>query len=67
VRLKSLVVVILFLFLIYSLSLAGAPKIDFSERVWDFGRVPQNATVTHSFWIKNLGSDTLENISVKTP
>jgi len=55
------------IFLSYSLSHAGTPKIDFSERVWDFGRVPQNYTVTHIFWIKNVGSDTLKGISVKTP
>lgn len=66
-RLKSLFAVIYFLFLVHSFSLAGTPKIDFSERVWDFGRVPQNVTVTHSFWIKNVGSDTLRDINVKTP
>jgi len=67
VRLKSLFTLILFLFLLYPFSLAGEPKIDFSERVWDFGLAPQKSTVTHVFWIKNIGSDILRDISVKTP
>jgi hypothetical protein len=63
----SFFVVLSLSFLTCSLSQAGTPKIDFSERIWDFGRVPQNTTVSHIFWIKNGGSDTLKGISVKTP
>jgi len=66
-KLKSLFLIVSFLFFSFSLSQAGAPKIEFSERVWDFGRTPQKSTLTHIFWIKNVGSDTLKGISVKTP
>ncbi len=54
-------------FLTYSFSQAGTPRIEFSERVWDFGRVPQQSTVSHTFWIKNVGTDTLKGISARVP
>jgi hypothetical protein len=53
--------------LVSSICQAGTPKIEFSERVWDFGRVPQQSTVSHVFWIKNVGTDTLKDISARVP
>lgn len=64
---NSLITAIFFSVIAFSLSQAGTPQIDFSERVWDFGLTPQKSTVTHVFWIKNIGTDTLRDISVKTP
>jgi len=46
-------------------SKAGPPKISFSETSWDFGRTPQQSHVSHTFWIKNIGGDTLRIINVK--
>jgi len=46
-------------------SKAGPPKISLSETVWNFGRMPQNSRVSHTFWIKNIGGDTLRIIKVK--
>ena len=66
-RIKSIFTAVFLCVITSSLSLAGTPKIDFSERVWDFGLTPQKSTVTHVFWIKNTGTDTLRDISVKTP
>jgi archaellum component FlaG (FlaF/FlaG flagellin family) len=66
-RIKGLFLTATLVFISCSFSQAGTPKIEFSERIWDFGRIPQNSTVTHIFWIKNVGSDTLKGISVKTP
>jgi len=43
---------------------AGA-KISVPEKEWDFGAVPQQSTVSHEYWIKNIGDDTLRNIVVK--
>jgi hypothetical protein len=45
-------------------SKAGPPKISFSETSWDFGRTPQQSHVSHTFWIKNIGGDTLKIIKV---
>jgi hypothetical protein len=43
---------------------AGPPRISFSETSWDFGRTPQMSYVSHTFWIKNIGGDTLKIIKV---
>jgi hypothetical protein len=67
VRIKGLFLAATLVFISCSFSQARTPKIEFSERIWDFGRVPQNSTVSHIFWIKNIGTDTLKGISVKTP
>lgn len=44
---------------------AGPPKISFSETFWDFGRTPQGSHVSHVFWIRNTGGDTLRILRVK--
>lgn len=45
---------------------AEPPKISLSETFWDFGRTPQHSSVSHTFWIKNIGGDTLRIIKVKS-
>jgi hypothetical protein len=35
------------------------------ETTWDFGKVPQGSVVSHSYQIKNIGTDTLKIIKVK--
>gem|GEM_PF-962314 len=44
---------------------AGPPKIWLSETFWNFGRTPQQSRISHTFWIKNLGGDTLRIAKVK--
>ncbi len=44
---------------------AGSPKIEVPETAWDFGHVPQNSTLSHDYWIKNIGTDSLKIIRVK--
>lgn len=47
-------------------SLAFAdPKIVVPEQTWDFGHVPQNGTLSHDYWVKNGGTDTLRIVNVK--
>lgn len=43
----------------------AAPKILVPETAWDFGHVPQHSTLTHDYWIKNIGTDTLKIIKVR--
>ncbi len=43
---------------------AGTPKLEISEMNWDWGRIPQNSVVSHSFWLKNVGTDTLRGMNV---
>ena len=54
-RYRSLIVSLL---LVASPVLAG-PMIKMAERRFDFGRTSQNATISHRFWIENVGDDTL--------
>ena len=42
-----------------------AGRLFFPELEFDFGYVPQNGSVSHSFWLLNKGTDTLEIIQVK--
>jgi hypothetical protein len=41
---------------------AGAPKIEFPEASYDFGAVIQGAEVTHTFSVRNAGSEPLKLI-----
>ena len=41
------------------------PKISVPEKTWDFGHAPQNGTLSHDYWVKNIGTDTLKIINVK--
>jgi hypothetical protein len=41
------------------------PKAFMPETTWDFGKVPQGNIVSHSYWIKNTGTDTLKIIKVR--
>jgi hypothetical protein len=45
------------------MAMAG-PKIVVPETSWDFGFVPKNGTMSHPYWIKNIGDDTLR-VNVK--
>lgn len=40
-------------------------KMELLETDFDFGYVPQNSRISHIFWIKNVGEDSLEIINVK--
>ncbi len=44
--------------------LPGA-KISFSETMWSFGYVPKTGTVSHTYMIKNVGTDTLIIVKVR--
>ena len=43
----------------------AAPVVEVPETSWDFGHVPQNSKLTHDYWIKNIGTDSLKIIKVK--
>ena len=66
-RARSSVQLAFLIFLASSFAQAGTPRIEFSETTWDFGMVPQQSTVSHIFWTKNVGTDTLKGISARVP
>jgi len=51
--------------LLWAASALSAPKLTLSDTAFDFGYVPQNATVSHDFWLYSTGEDTLKILSVK--
>lgn len=40
-------------------------RLKIAQADWDFGIVPQQSTISHEYWISNVGTDTLRNIIVK--
>ena len=57
------VFMLLVLFFGFTLSQA-APLLKIDEPVFDFGNAPGHAKVSHSFWLKSAGDDTLKILSV---
>jgi hypothetical protein len=43
----------------------AVPKMFLPEEKFDFGFVPQDSKVSHTFWIKSVGEDTLKILNVK--
>ncbi len=43
-----------------SVSLYAEPQIKISEASFNFGKTPQRTSVSHTFWIKSVGTDTLK-------
>jgi hypothetical protein len=63
---KSILMLVLFFGLVLSFGLVqGAPRLTIPETSFDFGYAPQNAMLTHVFWLHSTGDDTLKIIRVK--
>jgi hypothetical protein len=63
----SIVLSFLVLFLCTSWAGAGEPKVVALELKFDLGKVPANSKVSHEFWVKNGGTDTLRIVTVSVP
>ena len=67
-RKERFLLILVFLILVFALTQtglqAGKARLQISETSWDFGRAPQNAVLSHSFWLKNVGTDTLRALNV---
>ncbi len=46
-------------------SIAAGPKVEVPESTIDFGKTVQKAVLTHSFWIKSTGDDTLRIMKIE--
>jgi len=56
------------LFLFFALTAAcvlAQPKLEIVGNKFEFGSVPQNATITQFFWFKSVGSDTVRITEIK--
>jgi hypothetical protein len=65
---KFLILTVILLTVAWLLSsiIVAQPKMYISGESFDFGYSPQNSKVSHVFWIKSVGSDSLKIIDVKT-
>ncbi len=61
---RKLLLVISILLSLTTLAMAK-PKLEIPVMHWDLGKVPQNASVDHAYWIKNTGDDTLRITQIK--
>ncbi|SYZ73480.1 exported hypothetical protein [Candidatus Zixiibacteriota bacterium] len=43
---------------------SAEPKLTIPETVFDFGFAPQNAKISHIFWLHSTGTDSLKIIKV---
>ena len=43
----------------------AVPKMFLPEEKFDFGFTPQDSKISHVFWIKSVGEDTLKILNVK--
>jgi hypothetical protein len=59
-------IAVLLLVLIFASALSAAPKLAFQHSYFDFGYAPQEAKLTHPFWIKSVGDEDLKITEIKT-
>jgi len=45
-------------------SVSAAPRMEIPETVFDFGYVPQHSKISHDFWLRSIGDDTLKILKV---
>ncbi len=43
----------------------AAPRLTIPVTEFDFGFVPQNSSISHVFWLKSTGDDSLKIVAVK--
>lgn len=60
-----LVLVMLTLIFLLASSAMALPKMFLPQEEFNYGFVPQDSKVTHVFWIKSVGEDSLVIVSVK--
>ena len=44
---------------------ANGPRLEVPEVSFNFGYVPQGSSISHTFWLKNVGGDTLRITDVR--
>jgi len=64
-KISFILMLISLVLLILSEATSAQPKALMPQTTWDFGKVPQGSVVSHSYQIKNIGTDTLRIIKVR--
>lgn len=63
-RLFTKVILFVYVLTLLGLKVQAGPMMEFSEDSFDWGKVCQRATISHTFWIKSVGDDTLRILKV---
>jgi hypothetical protein len=50
--------------LVLAVTASAAPQLRIEEDTFDFGYVPQNSQISHIFWLKSVGTDTVKILKV---
>ena len=64
-RLLIFLIMLFAITLLLSSMVLAQPKMYIPSESFDFGYTPQNCKVSHVFWIKSVGSDSLKIIDIK--
>ena len=57
-------ILVLLMLALFTGSAQAVPKMVLEETQFDFGYVPQQAKITHVFWLKSVGDDSLKILKV---
>jgi hypothetical protein len=63
---KMITIAAILLLSIFVSASSAAPKLAFQHSYFDFGYAPQEAKLTHTFWIKSVGDEDLKITEVNT-
>ena len=61
---KILILSVLLAAIVLISQVEAQPVLEIPEADFDFGYVPQNASISHDFWLKSVGTDTLKIVKV---
>jgi hypothetical protein len=62
-KLLPVIILLVYLFAFYG-PLAAQPRLTIPDSIFDFGFSPQNAKISHRFWLHSTGTDSLRIIKV---
>lgn len=61
---KVITTVTVLLVLLMVTAVHAAPRLEIPISEFDFGYVPQNSKISHTFWLHSTGDDTLKILKV---
>lgn len=58
------IVAVVAILCILAVSAMAAPRLTIKESTFNFGYVPQNSEISHTFWLYSTGDDSLKILRV---
>ena len=63
---RQVILPLALLWILISISVSARPVLEIPDEKFDFGSVATNSTISHYFWFKSTGTDTIRIEEVKT-